>query len=188
MSGHRYIKVAVLLLLGAAVWLGWSYLMFISGFGTVQVRIDSGDRRVRSGPFSSLEGSARGRDLIMAAAKELGIPARWHAAPRAPSNADGGRSFIYNGIAFWLEQEPRLGRIMLQDAASYFGRPGLHDGWPPSLAFCFGLSWDETRQLVELNETVYGDPEVLRIQLGEIGYVPDAGGRLAQLLNAESPK
>ena len=41
---------------------------------------------------------------------------------------------------------------------------------------------------VELDENRYDYPEVIQAQLDEIGYVPDAGGRLARLLNAESPK
>jgi hypothetical protein len=157
------------------------------GGGKIEVRIDSGDRRVSSGLFSMSQRSVAGRERIMAAAKELGIPAEWHAVRHAPSDSDGGRWRLYQGIAFWLDAEPGLGKKMLSDAADYFRHPWSYDSLPRSAGFCFELTWDEERQKMQIDEHQCTNPEVLQAELDAAGYVPEPGELLSRLLKGEAP-
>lgn len=103
----------------------------------------------------------------------------------APSNGDiGGRSFLYGRAAFWLKEEPELGKIVLRQIADYFLAPRSESGYPAATSILFGLQWNAQRNEYELDvsENAMLDGEQLALNLACLGYTPRPGGRLARLV------
>jgi hypothetical protein len=148
-----------------------------------QVRIDSGDRRRGGFLLCFPEDGIQGREHLVAASKELGIPARWcRATRRAPSYPDAGRYFLYARTAFWLQAEPALGKRILSDVADYFCHQAENDGYPPSTIFLFALTWNDQTHAFEFRRDCFIPPDHLQAELANIGYTPVRDGVLASVL------
>jgi hypothetical protein len=155
-------------------------------FGTLEVRIDSGDRRQRLWLISLPEAAVAGREHLVKLAAEIGVPTEWHRPPfSAPSNTDQGRHFQYSRMAWWAEHEPGLARIMLKQFAEYYQNPPRESGYPPSARFLFLLEQSEARgyQLKRVHDWGY-DADMLRETLSEVGYEPAPGGVLDSAIAA----
>lgn len=153
--------------------------------GHWEVRIDSGDLRRRGSVFSSWPERLSGaeRSCLLTASGELGIPARWCSVRySAPSNGDiGGRHFLYSGAAFWLGEEPGLGKKILLQIAKYFEYPPSESGWPEATRFCFGIEWDDVQKHQRIDEELLG--QSLAEELKELEYTPRPGGTLERILH-----
>lgn len=148
--------------------------------GTLEVRIDSGDRRQRLWLISLPEGAVAGREHLVKLAAEIGVSAEWHRPPfTAPSNTDQGRHFQYSRMAWWAEHEPGLAKIMLKEFAEYYQNPPRESGYPPSARFLFLLEQSESGgyQLKRVQDWGH-DAAMLRESLSEVGYQPAPGGVL----------
>lgn len=149
-----------------------------------EVRIDSGDRRMRGWVLRWPESRVPGRERLVTASKELGIPAEWHKPPfTTPSYPDQGRHWRYSRTAWWVEHEPALGKVLLRQLADYYQNPPAEPGYPPAAYFLVLLEWDQASARYDLGESWTAiDEEQMRYLLEHAGYTPTPGGLVATRL------
>ncbi len=152
--------------------------------GTLEVRIDCGDRRQRIWFVSLPEGGVPGREHLVKLAAEIGVPAEWHEPPfTAPSNTDQGRYWQYSRIAWWAEHEPGLAKIMLKKFAEYYRNPPRESGHPSSAQFLFVLESEPTGAGYRLERAQdWFSSHQVRDALQGIGYTPEPGGVLEKAI------
>lgn len=153
--------------------------------GTREVRIDSGDRRIRWLWWSVPEPPVPGRDHLVKLSKEIGIPAEWHRPPfTAPTYVDQDRFRQFSGAAWWAEHEPPFAAIILKGLARYYQNPPAESGLPSVTSFIGYLEWKPDGSGLVLSDfwTESLTPEELQWQLDEVRYVPVPGGVVDGLL------
>jgi hypothetical protein len=156
--------------------------------GVREVRIDSGDRRIRGLILTWPEEPVPARKYLLRAAAEAGIPSEWHRPPfTAPSYTGQGRYWQYSRMAWWAQHEPSLGKVMLRQFAEYYRHPPAESGWPPAAHFLSMLEWDE-RTGYQLKERPWpADRDALQSLLDDIGYTPEPRGIVAGILDNLRP-
>lgn len=153
--------------------------------GVREVRIDSGDRRIRWLFFSIPESPVPGREDLIRLSKELNIPAEWHRPPfTAPTNTDQGRFKQFSGTAWWAKHEPPLGAIILKQLVEYYTHPPAESGLPLGTHFIFLLEWDRGQNDYAVSSFWLESetPESLQYLLDEIGYQPAAGSVVDEMM------
>jgi hypothetical protein len=158
--------------------------------GTLQVRIDSGDRRTRGFLLWFPEERVPGRAFLLRGAAEEGIARQWHTVPRlSRSWRDQARYWTYSRTAWWLEHEPPLGRIILRQVAEYYRDGSPDSDWGQATWFLMILEWNQDRsdfQISAFMRSVY-DRESLEYELDSIEYVPQPGGVIEAWLASLEP-
>lgn len=155
--------------------LGW---LIATQCGVREVRIDSGDRRIRCLFFSMPEDPVPNRESLIQLSKSLNIPAEWHRPPfTAPSYTDQDRYRQFSGAAWWAKHEPPLGAIILKQLVQYYTHPPAESGLPRATHFIFLLDWNRDRNDYEISNFWLQSetPETLQYVLDQIGYQPAAG-------------
>lgn len=149
-------------------------------FGRPQVRIDSGDARLKGLVFAMPAGRVRGREQIVACATRIGIERKWFDMRGPPSCSWCGRGYLYSGLGFWFEKEPKLGERMLKDAAEYFRHPERRNHLPPGTFFTWATHWNTETNSFQVDSDQWTN-ENLDFAFAEMNVAPEPGGFLEHL-------
>lgn len=166
----RYLGYASLILVV------WITLSAISGPSSTDIRLDTGDLRYRFCGIpitvSTMPEPQRTRLLDLAKQSDV-IDSSWHQCADYPlpttNNTDSMCRWFYLNLAAWIDEDPDLAILLMEDVASYIRKTNARHGGPENpylLLRCVERKDDGSRVVKE----GWREDDQVQMELEALGY------------------